>query len=182
MKKLLLMLFLVSCGALQASNNAPLPTVAKVDLNKYLGKWYEIARFDQTFQKGCTATEANYSLRKDGTITVINKCNLNSPEGELKVAKGRAWVKNKETNAQLKVQFFLPFIRIGLFAGNYYILDLDKDYSRVLVGDPSRKYLWILSRAKKLEERTYLELVQKAEKLGFDTSKLLFTTHNYDKN
>jgi len=154
-----------------------LDTIENVDLNRYLGKWFEIARFDQKFQKNCTAVTAEYKLRRNGTIKVINTCRKFTPTGKLKVAVGRARVFNKDTNAKLKVQFFLKFINVGFLQGNYWILDLGVDYDYALIGDPSRKYLWILSRTKDLEERTYLDLVQKAETMGFDTSKLLKTVH-----
>lgn len=176
MKSLILMLTLVFASCAQAKY-PQLETVEHVDLSRYLGKWYEIARFDQKFQKNCTAVTAEYKLRKNGTIKVINKCRKFKPTGKLKVAIGRARVSNKTTNAKLKVQFFLRFLRIGFLSGNYWILDLGEDYEYALVGDPSRKYLWILSRTKEMDERTYLELVQKAETLGFDTSKLLKTVH-----
>lgn len=172
----MLLVLLVSCSSINA-RNLPLDTVDYVDLNRYLGKWYEIARFDQKFQKGCTATAADYSLRSDGDIKVINKCRLGSPDGKLKEAEGRAWIKDRHTNAKLKVQFFLRGIRLGIFAGKYWILDLDEDYQHALVGDPSRKYLWILSRTNKMDEKVYDELVKKAEDMHFDTSKLLKTVH-----
>ena len=179
MKQLILLIFFTSCS-LFAGGNRPLPTVSYVELDKYLGKWYEIARFDQSFQKGCTATEANYSLRPDGDIKVINKCRLGSPQGKLKVAEGRAWIVDLTTNAKLKVQFFLSRFRIPFFAGNYWILDLDSDYQYVLVGDKSRNYLWILSRSKQLDSKIFEDLKARAEELGFDTSKLLITEHDIE--
>ncbi|MCO4795248.1 MAG: lipocalin family protein [Bacteriovoracaceae bacterium] len=176
MKKLLLIVMFVSCSSLSAKYK-PLPTVDHVDVDRYLGNWYEIARFDQRFQKGCTATEANYSFRDDGTIRVLNRCRIGSPNGELKEAVGRAWIKDKKSNAKLKVQFFLRNFRFFLFAGNYWILDLDEEYQHVLIGEPKRKYLWILSRTKDMDPATYKRLVNKAKKLGFDTKKLLKTIH-----
>ena len=176
MKSLILILTMVFASFAQASY-PQLDTVENVDIQRYLGKWYEIARFDQKFQKNCTAVTAEYKLRKNGTIKVINKCRKFNPKGKLKVAIGRARVTNKNTNAKLRVQFFLRFLNIGFLSGNYWILDLGEDYEYALIGDPSRKYLWILSRTKEMDERTYLSLVQKAETLGFDTSKLLKTVH-----
>jgi apolipoprotein D and lipocalin family protein len=152
-----------------------LDTVEHVDIQRYLGKWFEIARFDQKFQKNCTAVTAEYKLRKSGTIKVINKCRKFDLKGKLKVAIGSARVTDKNSNAKLRVQFFLRFLNIKFLSGNYWILDLGEDYA--LIGDPSIKYLWILSRTKEIDERTYLGLVQKAETLGFDTSKLLKTQH-----
>lgn len=177
MKALILIVFLCTIQSSFAGRRAPLETVKHVDINKYLGTWYEVAAFPQKFQKGCTATKAEYSLRGDGDIKVLNSCNLGSPEGKLKVAEGRAWVKDKKTNAKLKVQFFLRNFRFFLFSGNYWILDLDENYESVLVGDKSRKYLWILSRDPKLDEERYEELVQKAKSLKFDTTKLVKTIH-----
>lgn len=177
MRKLILLISLCSSAFVFATSSLPLDTVDYVELNRYLGKWYEIARFDQTFQEGCTAVEANYSLRNDGDIEVKNSCRLNSPDGELKVSKARAWVVDKETNAKLKVQFFLRSVKLPIFAGNYWILELDKDYQYALIGDKSRKYLWILSREKEMDESIYLELVAKAKDMHFDTTKLLKTKH-----
>jgi len=176
MKSIILLLTFVFASCAQA-NYPQLETVDHVDLDRYLGKWYEIARFDQTFQRNCTAVTAEYKLRKNGTIKVINTCRKFNPNGKLKTAIGRARVTNKTTNAKLRVQFFLRFLNVGFLSGNYWILDLGKDYEYAMVGDPTRKYLWILSRTKEMDERTYLELVQKAETLGFDTTKLLKTVH-----
>lgn len=176
MKSLVLILSIVFASFAQASY-PQLETVENVELNRYLGKWYEIARFDQKFQKNCTAVTAEYKLRKNGTIKVINKCRKFRPDGKLKVAIGRARVTDKSSNSKLRVQFFLRFLNIGFLSGNYWILDLGEDYEYAMVGDPSRKYLWILSRTSQLDERTYLDLVQKAQILGFDTDKLLKTQH-----
>lgn len=178
MKSVILVITMIIGAFANASSGYPqLETVDKVDLQRYLGKWFEIARFDQKFQKNCTAVTAEYKLRKNGTIKVINKCRKFNPNGKLKVAIGRARVTDKNSNAKLRVQFFLRFLNIGFLSGNYWILDLGEDYDYALIGDPSRKYLWILSRTKEMDERTYLGLVQKAETLGFDTSKLLKTVH-----
>jgi apolipoprotein D and lipocalin family protein len=176
MKKLLLFVLIVSCSSISAKI-LPLDTVDKVDLHKYLGKWYEIARFEQKFQKGCTAVTAEYSIKKRGGIKVVNTCRLQSPDGELKTAKANAWVKDKETNAKLKVQFFLRGIRLPIFAGNYWILELGEDYDYALIGDPSREYLWILSRTSKMDEGLYQELVALAKDKHFDVTKLKKTIH-----
>jgi apolipoprotein D and lipocalin family protein len=177
MKIILVFGVLLTSLAFGASGRSPLPTLENVDLDRYLGKWYEISSFPQKFQKGCTASTAVYSMRRDGDIKVLNRCNLNSPDGKLKVAVGRAWIKNKKTNAKLKVQFFLKRFKLPFFSGNYWILDLDKNYESVLVGDPSRKYLWILSRRPMLNQDRYDELVMKAADLGFNTDKLVKTIH-----
>ncbi|MCT4642921.1 MAG: lipocalin family protein [Bacteriovoracaceae bacterium] len=172
--KYLLTLLLVSCSLFSAKH-APLPTVENVDIHKYLGTWYEIARFDQKFQKNCTAVTATYTLRKNGSVNVLNKCRKYNINGKLKKAKARAWITDKNTNAKLKVQFFLRFIKINAFAGNYWILALGDNYEYAMIGDPSRKYLWILSREKTLPEDTYNMLTSKAHELGFDITKLQMT-------
>lgn len=154
-----------------------LHTVEKVDLQKYLGRWFEIASLPQVFQKGCTATSAFYSKKIGEDIRVENKCNLGSPMGEEKLAIGRAWILNNKSNSKLRVQFFLTKFRMNIFAGDYWILHLDKDYTHVVVGDPSRKYLWFLSRNNTMESTVYNELIQKANKMGFDTSKMVRTIH-----
>lgn len=176
MKALLVFILMITTSFAQAKY-PKLETVDYVDVDRYLGKWYEIARFDQTFQRNCTAVTAEYVKRKNGTIKVINKCRKFNPKGKLKTAIGRARVTDKTTNAKLRVQFFLRFLNVKFLQGNYWVIALDDDYQYAMVGDPSRKYLWILNRSPKMDERIYLELVQKAENLGFDTDKLLKTVH-----
>jgi len=176
MKGILIMLSLLSSNLLFAGH-PPLDTVSYVDLEQYVGKWYEIARLPQKFQKGCTATTADYSFRKDGDIKVLNSCRLNHPNGKLKQATGRAWVKDKHTNAKLKVQFFLSKFKIPFLAGKYWILELGDDYEYVMIGDPSRKYFWILARNNTIEENLYQDLLLRAEDLGFDLTNLVKTIH-----
>jgi apolipoprotein D and lipocalin family protein len=178
MKTLMLLVLLLPLQNAYSGKKHNLPTVSNVDIQNYLGKWYEISSFPQDFQKGCTATTAEYSLRKDGDIRVINRCRLDNPNGILKEAVGRAWIKDKKTNAKLKVQFFLREFKFPFFSGNYWILDLDNNYESVLIGEPKRKYLWILSRSPYMDNQRYKELVQKAKELNFDISKLKRTIHN----
>lgn len=144
----------------------PLETVNHVDLKSYLGKWYEIAAFPQSFEKGCTCTSAVYSLNNDGTIKVINRCIKN---GKVKIANGKAFVTDKKTNAKLAVQFFWPF------KGKYWIIGLAHDYSYAVVGHPNRKYLWILGRKPKMDSQTYNHLVVLAANKGFDIRNLVKT-------
>lgn len=113
-----------------ANADAPLQTVQYVDLKSYLGTWYEIAAFPQSFQRGCTHTKADYSLNDDGTIRVVNSC---LKDGKPKTAVGKATVVDKKTNAKLAVQFFWPF------KGKYWIIALAHDYSYAVVGHPNRK-------------------------------------------
>jgi apolipoprotein D and lipocalin family protein len=144
-----------------------LSQVAKVDINRYLGLWYEIARIDHSFQKGCVASTAEYSLMPDGNIRVVNRCRKNNLEGEITSVEGKAWPKGSDTSAWLKVQFFWPF------RGDYIIIDLDeKEYRYAVVGHPSRNYLWILSRMPQMDDETYRELLNKISKQGYNLDRI----------
>ena len=143
------------------------PVVAKVDLPRYMGTWHEIAKFPNRFQKGCTCTTATYALRPDGKVSVLNRCG--TADGKGKQSLGWAKVADAATGAKLKVTFFWPFF------GDYWILDLDPDYRRVLVGTPNRKYLWILAREPRLAEADYQALVAKAASLGYPVDRLVKT-------
>ena len=142
-------------------------TVDKVDLGRYMGKWFEIAAFPQKFQKGCHCTTAEYEMTDKGYVRVINTCRKGGPDGEVSRAKGKAFVVKGSGNAKLRVQFFWPF------RGNYWIIDLAEDYTYAVVGDPSRKYLWILSRTPAMDPALYDEIVRRIEVQGFDTTKLV---------
>jgi apolipoprotein D and lipocalin family protein len=148
-----------------------LRTVAHVDLSRYLGTWYEIASFPQSFQRGCTATTATYATRADGDIDVFNRCRLNSPDGPEKAARGRARVVDRTSNAKLEVSFFRPFW------GAYWIVELGTDYELAVVGHPSRDYLWILSRTPAMEPRVYDAIVARLAAQGYETQRLVLTTH-----
>jgi apolipoprotein D and lipocalin family protein len=150
----------------RAGDRLPLETVDSVDLERYLGRWYEIASYPMYFQRGCTATTADYSLRKDGLIEVINSCRKESVDGKLKQAKGRAKIVDPTTNAKLKVSFFGPFW------GPYWIIDLDPDYQWAVVGVPSRKYLWILSRSPRIDTALYDEILARLPAKGYDPAGL----------
>lgn len=147
-------------------NAQELQTVSKVELDKYAGKWYEIASFPQSFQKGCYCTTAEYTLSKKGYVIVENRCNKDSVKGKQSYIKGKAFVKKNSGNAKLKVQFFWPF------KGKYWIIDLADDYSYAVVGHPNKKYLWILSRTSKMDEHVYDEIISKLKSKGFDISKV----------
>lgn len=140
-----------------------LETVPKVDVQRYMGKWYEIASFPQSFQKGCSCTVAEYELMDNGKVRVTNSCDA---KGKRKVAKGKAWVTEKSTNAKLKVSFFWPF------SGKYWIIDLADDYSYAVVGHPNRDYLWILSRTPQMDAQTYQQITERAKAKGFDITRL----------
>ena len=147
----------------------PLQTVAHVDLSRYHGTWYEIANFPQSFQRGCTATTATYTLRADGDIDVLNRCRKGSLDGDEKSALGRARVVDHATNAKLEVSFFRPFW------GDYWIIDLSDDYSYAVVGHPGRDYLWILARSPTMAEATYQSIVERLKLHGYETSRLVRT-------
>lgn len=140
--------------------------MSHVDLNRYVGTWYDIASFPQRFQKGCTGSTATYTIRRDGDIDVVNRCRLNSLDGKEKVAKGRAQVVNKATNAKLKVSFFRPFW------GDYWIIDLGWNYEYAVVGHPSRDYLWILSRTPTMDATVYDEIIGRLKEQGYEVQRL----------
>lgn len=140
-----------------------------VDPKLYIGKWYEIASFPQSFQKGCVATSATYTLRDDGDIDVLNECRLNSFDGQPKSAKGKAKIVDKKTNSKLKVTFFWPFY------GQYWIIDLGTNYEYAVVGHPSRNYLWILSRTKKLDPVLLKKIIERIKAMQFDVTRLNMT-------
>jgi apolipoprotein D and lipocalin family protein len=171
MRALLVCLVLSSGCATTASrlNLPPLQTVPKVDLQRYLGTWYELAAFPQSFQRGCTGTTATYSLREDGQLDVLNRCRLGTLDGKEKVATGRARVVDAQTNAKLEVSFFRPFW------GDYWIIQLDPDYRYVVVGHPSRDYLWILSRTPTMEPALYDSIIAKLEADGYPLDRLVRT-------
>jgi len=157
-------IILASCS----SPMKTLTTVPALDLNKYSGKWYEIARLPNSFEKGLVCCTAEYSFREDGKIKVVNSGYKESEPGTFKSVTGKAWLPDINEPGRLKVQFFWPF------AAGYYVFHLDDaNYSYALVGNPSRKYLWILARDPQLDETLYQELVEVAKNNDFDTEKLL---------
>lgn len=159
-----LLILLGSMGT--AMGEAPLSVVSFVDLERYLGKWYEIASYPAWFQKGCTGSTADYSLLDNGKIQVVNRCYKDSLEGPLKESKGKAEVVDTTTNAKLKVWFFWPF------KGNYWIIDLSPDYQWAVVGEPSRKYLWILSRTPLMDDTVYQGILERLPGKGYGPDKL----------
>ena len=151
------------------SKSQILQTVSSVDVNRYSGKWYEIASYPQRFQKGCHCTTAEYTLSPDGYLIVENRCNRVSVNGKQSYIKGKAFVEKNSGNAKLKVQFFWPF------RAKYWIIDLADDYSYAVVSHPNKKYLWILSRTPKMNDTFYRQILSKLKEKGFDLSKLQVT-------
>ena len=155
---------------IQATNGQPpLRVVPSVDLARYAGKWHEIARLPNRFQRDCAAnTTATYTLRPDGKITVINECS--KADGRRKSAKGTARVADpKGPNTKLKVTFFWPF------SGNYWIIDLDPEYRWVVVGEPGRDYLWILSREPRMDDAIYNQIIERVKQQGYEVGRLMKT-------
>lgn len=152
-------------GSRHPVGNRAVPEPAKsVDLQRYLGRWFEIARYEQGFQKDCDGVTADYSLRPNGGINVVNRCR--KPSGKLSEANGRAKVVDTATGAKLKVSFFGPFY------GDYWVLDRGDDYRWSIVGEPSGRYLWILHREATPPEAEVQRLIARANALGYDTAML----------
>lgn len=150
-----------------------LPTVASVDLSRYAGTWYEIARLPMWFQRHCVDSKAMYSSRPDGAVSVHNECVTDT--GKVDKAEGVATVVDAKTNARLTVVFDNWFARLfgSSREGNYWILDLDPEYRTAVVGTPDRRFLWILSRTPQLDEITYRRLVERAKQLGYPVADLI---------
>lgn len=179
MKKLLAALCcLVSLGALakdevkDAPGNSELSAVPSLEVARYMGTWYEIAKYPNWFQKNCSGeTRAEYALMDDGRVKVVNRCRLTS--GEMNEASAVARQLGPATSAKLEVRFapagmsFLPFVW-----GDYWVIDLDEGYQLVAVSEPKREYLWILSRTKQVNPQQYQALLSRLQQKGFDLSKL----------
>jgi apolipoprotein D and lipocalin family protein len=166
---------LAACASLTGgkSGNAQVPQPAKpVDLDRYTGRWYEFARYENRFEKGCESVTAEYAKRSDGLIAVTNRCRDGGVDGPLRVSEGRAKIEPDSANAKLKVSFFGPF-----YIGNYWVLDHADDYSWSIVGEPSGRYLWILTRAERPDPILRAELVKRVAALGYDTAMLRQTYH-----
>ncbi len=151
------------------ANAGPLQTVAYVDTERYLGRWYEIARFPNRFEEGCEGVTADYALRDDGLISVVNTCYEGAPDGDKKEAKGRARIVDAATNAKLEVSFFGPFW------GDYWVIGLAEDYSLALVGEPEGRYLWILSRTPTISDEVRASALSDLQAMGYDTDALYWT-------
>jgi apolipoprotein D and lipocalin family protein len=169
MKKLLLWFALFLSGCVGVPDRVR--PVDEFQVEKYLGKWYEIARLDHSFERGLTNVTAEYDVREDGGLRVVNR-GYSAQGSKWKEAVGKAYFVNDPHQGFLKVSFFGPFY------GSYIVLDLDHEgYQYSLVCGPNTSYLWILSRSPKLDDALINTLVAKAASLGFDTSKLIYITH-----
>lgn len=161
---------------LNGVNGQPLQTVERVDLQQYHGLWYEIASYPNKFQKGCHCTTAEYELVPGKNfIRVTNRCvKFRDAGSKIATIHGKAYPIENTENAKLKVQFFWPF------RGDYQVIGLAEDYSWALVGTPSRKYLWILSREAFMPTDTYNEILRLVKERGYATARLEKTPHNCD--
>lgn len=160
---LFILFFITGC----AEKDPRIQSVDNLNLQQYLGKWYEIARYEHFFEKNCKNVNATYSIKENSNIKVINRCE-DITTNEKKEAVGEAKkVDNK--NSKLKVTFFWPFY------GDYWVIMLADDYSYAVVSEPTKEYLWILSRTKKLPKKTVENILEKLKKLDFDTDKLIWT-------
>jgi len=170
MQKLLLILIfsvlLIFCGTKTNSQVIDKTTVKALDLKRYLGTWYEIARFPHSFEKNLVGVTANYTLRDDGKIEVLNQGYKNTLDGERSKAVGKAKIPNKLEPGKLKVSFFL------FFYADYFVLELDKNYQYVMIGSSSDKYFWILSRTPQMDPSIYESLLANARKRGYNLDKL----------
>jgi apolipoprotein D and lipocalin family protein len=160
-------------GCAGMDSRGELPTVASVDLARYAGTWYEIARLPMWFQRHCVDSKAVYAVRPDGRVGVHNECVTD--DGGLATADGVATVVDTKTNARLMVVFDNWFARLfgSSREGNYWILDLDPEYRTVLVGTPDRRYLWMLARAPQVDNVTYQRLVHLARGFGYPVEQLI---------
>ncbi len=162
--------FICACASKDSSEE--IKTAKGVDLEKYMGKWFEIARYENWFQKGLLNSEAQYSM-EDGKVLVVNSAR--TADGSIKIAKGKAYAPNPSDPSKLRVSFFWPFY------SDYYILELADDYSWVLVGSSSKEYLWILSRSEFMDKAQLDKVLSLAEARGYDTSKLLYSEKQQKK-
>ncbi|WP_413110777.1 lipocalin family protein [Thaumasiovibrio sp. DFM-14] len=168
------LLLIISSFALSGCLGMP-KTVTPVEdfnINNYLGQWYEIARLDHSFERGLRDVTAEYRLRDDGGVAVINR-GYSSSENEWKEAEGKAYFVNDEDEGYLKVSFFGPFY------GSYVVFELDhKNYAYAFVSGPNTDYLWLLARTPTVEPEVIARFVSMSSERGFDTSNLIYVTHS----
>lgn len=166
MKAPLMMAAMLLAGCVSKPDN--ITPVANFDASRYMGKWYEIARLDHSFERGLTQVTAEYSLQGDGGVKVVNR-GYKAADGKWEAAEGKAAFVEQPNVGYLKVSFFGPFY------GSYIVFDLDQqNYSYSLISGPDKSYLWLLSRTPAMDQATKKRLVDKAQALGFDTAKLIY--------
>jgi len=163
----LVAILMASCSNKLSMNSIDTTTVDDLEIEKYLGTWFEIARFPHSFEKDLVGVTATYSFRKDGKIKVENAGYKGSLDGKQSVAVGKAKIPDPHDPARLKVSFFL------FFYGDYYVLELDPQYRWAMIGSSTPNYFWILSRTPQLEDQVYQSLLEKARQRGYDLEKLI---------
>lgn len=168
MKTMLLSALLFTCCTTTTIGQINNNTITAFNLDRYLGKWYEIARYDHAFERNLVGTTAEYTLRDDGKIKVLNSGHLGSLDGPYKESTGKAKARKNGKPGQLEVSFFGPFY------GDYNIMELAPDYSYSVVGSKSPNFLWILSRTPQLKPETKNSILKNLEQRGYDTSKLIW--------
>ena len=168
----LAMILVSGCAAVQkgpvGNPSVPQP-VKRVEVSQYLGRWYEIGRYEAGFQKDCEGVTADYSLTKPGQIAIVNQCRKGALDGKLTSANGKAKIVDGSNNAKLRVSFFGPFY------GDYWVLDRAEDYSWSIVGEPSGRYLWLLHRKPQPGAVTITQMRSRAAELGYNLSLLRMT-------
>lgn len=175
MKILLLVLLLGVTLSACTSKPENVEPVSDFDAQQYLGKWYEIARLDHSFEEGLSNVTATYSQREDGGIKVLNR-GFNDEEGQWDEAEGKAYFVDDESTGWLKVSFFGPFY------ASYVVADLDENYQWSLVTGPDKDYLWILARQPTMDKSRLKALIQQAAAMGYDTDALIFVKHDRNQN
>ncbi len=175
-KLFMLLVFSSLVTALLALTMPPLKVVPEVELQRYLGKWYEIATIPQRFQKGCVCVTAEYSLNPNGTVKVVNSCRKGNQDGAFRQVVGVAKVVAGSNNAKLRVSFFRPFW------GDYWIVGLDPNYQWAIVSNSKGTTCWILARTPQIEEALYQKLVAQCRESGIDTNQLVRTPQNCPSN
>lgn len=160
-----------------SAETEPLATIASLDVSRYMGRWYEIAKYPNWFQRKCVGdTSAEYSLKPEGGVQVINRCRMEN--GEWNEAMGLARQIGGSTSPKLEVRFAPAWLSfIPAVWGDYWVIDLDPAYRLVAVSEPRREYLWVLSRDRAVSKDAYEALLQRLRQRGFDTGKLETTPH-----
>lgn len=164
--------FIFAFGLLVSSSNAQnrmidKTVVKELDIDRYLGTWYELARYDHRFEQGLVGVTASYSFRDDGKLKVVNTGYKGTIDGEKSEAIGKAKIPDPAIPSKLKVSFF------WIFYGDYFVLELDKNYQWAIIGSSSDNYLWILSRSPQIDDTLYQELLNKLTRRGYDVNKLI---------
>jgi apolipoprotein D and lipocalin family protein len=167
MKKILILFVLLATGCVSIPDN--ITPVTSFQIERYLGKWYEIARLDHRFERGLTQISAEYSMRQDGGLKVLNR-GYSKEKQEWSEAEGRGYFVQSPNEAYLKVSFFGPFF------GSYIVFELDTvNYQYALISGPDKSYFWLLARTPTIDDNLKKKLIAKAAALGFDTTKLIFS-------